>query len=160
MPLWTFKLKQKCSIWARDNQNCSVDQWNRLIFSNESIFCISFGDHEPRIWRMSYERYNAKCMKESVKFPQSVIVWGCMSATWVGKIWFLKRSINTVFDQDVLNHFLIPYIEDKFRDNEFIFQHDFAPPHTTKPTKEWRRKTRIPVLDWPANSPDANLIEN
>ena len=29
-----------------------------------------------------------------------------------------------------------------------------------KSTKEWFRKKRIPILDWPANNLDANLIEN
>ena len=29
-----------------------------------------------------------------------------------------------------------------------------------KSTKEWFTEKRIPVLDWPTNSPDANPIEN
>ena len=45
-----------------------------------------------------------------------------MSTTGVGKICLLKRSINTAVSQDVLDHFLILYIEDKLEDNEFIAQ--------------------------------------
>ena len=58
---------------------------------------------------------------KNVKFLQPVMVWGYMSATDVRKICFLKRLINAAVYQDVLDHFLIPYIEDKFWDFEFIF---------------------------------------
>ena len=63
---------------------------------------------------------------------------GCLSAPSVGKICFLKRSIATVYE-DVLGHFFIPYIEDVFGKNKFIF-------HDAKSTKEWFRE-KIPVLD-------------
>ena len=54
------------------------------------------------------------------------MVWGRMSPNGVGKIDFLKWSINAAVYQDVHDHFLIPYIENKFGDNELIFQHDLA----------------------------------
>ena len=88
------------------------------------------------------------------------MVWGCMSATSVGKIYILKRSINATVYQAVQDHFLIPYIENKFGDNQFIFQHNIAISHIVKPTKEWFKEKRIPVLDWPVNSPDTNPKEN
>lgn len=43
-------------------------------------------------------------------------------------------------------------------DSELIFQHDLAPPHTAKSTKEWFKKKRITFLDWPANCPNANSM--
>ena len=69
--------------------------------------------------------------------------WGCMSGTSVRNIRSLKRSINAAVNQDVLDHFLIPYIEDKFGNNEIILHHDFAPLHAGKSTKELREKISI-----------------
>ena len=83
-----------------------------------------------------------------------------MFATGIGKIYFLKRSLDTPVYQDVLNHFLISYIEDKFGNNEFIFQHDFVPLDSVKSTEEWFKRKTILVFNWPANSPDANPIEH
>jgi len=44
--------------------------------------------------------------------------------------------------------------------NEYIFQQDGAPCHTTKKCKKWFIENNIEVLDWPGNSPDLNTIEN
>ncbi len=41
-----------------------------------------------------------------------------------------------------------------------IFQQDLAPAHTAKSTKSWLNDHGVGVLDWPANSPDLNPIEN
>ena len=76
-------------------QNWSVDQWNPVILIDESRFCISFGDHCLRIWRKSHERCNVKYVKKKKGlFSQYGMVWGCVSATNVRKICFLKRSLN------------------------------------------------------------------
>ncbi|KAL0147320.1 hypothetical protein M9458_057377 [Cirrhinus mrigala] len=47
-----------------------------------------------------------------------------------------------------------------FKDADFIFQQDLAPAHTAKSTKSWLNDHGAGVLDWPANSPDLNPIEN
>ena len=57
-PLLTFKQKRKRSIWARDNENCSVDQWKRVIFRDDLIFIISFDYHGLHVWRKSDDKYD------------------------------------------------------------------------------------------------------
>ncbi len=47
-----------------------------------------------------------------------------------------------------------------FKDADFIFQQDLTPAHTAKSTKSWLNDHGVGVLDWPANSPDLNPIEN
>ncbi len=47
-----------------------------------------------------------------------------------------------------------------FKYADFIFHQDLAPVQTAKSTKSFLNDHGVGVLDWPANSPDLNPIEN
>ncbi len=140
--------------------NWTVAQWSKVLFSDESKFCISFGNQGPRVWRKSGEAQNPCCLKSSVKFPQLVMIWAAMSSAGVGPLCFLKSTVNTAIYQDILEHFMLPSTDKLYGDADFIFQQDLAPAHTAKGTKSWFNDHGVTVLDWPANSPDLNPIEN
>ncbi len=80
-------------------------QWSKVLFSDESKFCISFGNQGPRVWRKSGEAQNPCCLKSSVKFPQSVMIWAAMSSAGVGPLCFLKSTVNAAIYQEILEHF-------------------------------------------------------
>ncbi len=128
--------------------------------SDESKFCISFGNQGPRVWRKSGEAQNPCCLKSSVKFPQSVMIWAAMTSAGVGPLCFLKSTVNTAIYQEILEQFMLPSADKLYGDADFIFQQDLAPTHTAKGTKSWFNDHGVTVLDWPANSPELNPIEN
>ncbi len=96
-PLLKQKQRQKHLIWAREKNNWTVAQWYKVPFSDESKFCISFGNQGPRVWRKSGEAQNPCCLKSSVKFSQSVMIWGAMSSAGVGPLCFLESSQRSHF---------------------------------------------------------------
>ncbi len=55
---------------------------------------------------------------------------------------------------------MLPSADKLYRDADFIFKQDLAPAHTAKGTKSWFNDHGITVLDWPANSPDLNPVDN
>ncbi len=146
--------------WAKEKKNWTVAQWSKVLFSDESKFCISFGNQGPRVWRMSGETQNPCCLKSSVKFPQSVMIWAAMSSAGVGPLWFLKSTVNVAIYQDILEHFMLPSADKLYGDADFIFQQDLASAHTAKGIKSWFNYHGVTVLDWPANLSDLNPIEN
>ncbi len=159
-PLLNQRQRQKRLTWAVEKKNWTVAQWSKVLFSDESKFCISFGNQGPRVWRKSGETQNPCCLKSSVKFPQSVMIWAAMSSAGVGPLCFLKSTVNTAIYQEILEHFMLPSADKLYGDADFIFQQDLAPAHTAKGTKSWFNDHGVTVLDWPANSPDLNPIEN
>ncbi len=60
----------------------------------------------------------------------------------------------------LLEHFMLPSADKLYGDADFIFEQDLAPAHTAKSTKSWLNDHGVGVLDWPANSPDLNPLEN
>ncbi len=82
-----------------------------------------------------------------------------MSSAGVGRLCFLKSTVNAAIYQEILEHFMLPSADKLYGDADFIFQQDLAPAHTAKGTKSWFNNHGVTVLDWPANSPDLN-IEN
>ncbi len=155
-----YSCRQRCLTRAKEKKNWTVAQWSKVLFSDESKFCISFGNQGPRVWRKGGEAHSPSSLKCSVKFPQSVMIWGAMSSAGVGQLCFLKTNITAPLYQYILEHFMLPSADQIFKDADFIFQQDLAPAHTAKCTKSWLNDHGVGVLDWPANSPDLNPIEN
>ncbi len=90
--LLNHRQRQRHLTWAKEKKNWTVAQWTKVLFSDESKFCISFGNQGPRVWRKGGEAHSPSCMKSSVKFPQSVMIWGAMSSAGVGPLCFLKTT--------------------------------------------------------------------
>ncbi len=81
-----YSCHQKHLTWATEKKNWTVAQWSKVLFSDESKFCVSFGNQGPRVWRKGGEAHSTSCLKSSVKFPQSVMIWGTMSSAGVGPL--------------------------------------------------------------------------
>ncbi len=80
-----YSCRQRRLTWAKEKKNWTVAQWSKVLFSDESKFSISFGNQGPRVWRKGGEAHSPSCLKSSVKFPQSVMIWGAMSSAGVPK---------------------------------------------------------------------------
>lgn len=99
-------------------------------------------------------------MKETVKFPTKVMVWGMFTAQGVGRLHVCEGTVNAIKYIDILERKALPQLREWFGDGDFHFQQDSAPCHTAKVVKAYLLRKRVPLLDWPGNSPDLNPIEN
>ncbi len=50
-PLLNNRQRQKRLAWAKDKKDWTAAEWSKVMFSDESKFCISFGNQGPRVWR-------------------------------------------------------------------------------------------------------------
>ncbi len=146
-PLLKQKHRQKHLTWAKEKKNWTVAQWSKVLFSDDSKFCISFGNQCPRVWRKSGEALNPCCLKSSVKFPQSVMIWAAMSSAGVGPLCFLKYTVNAVIYQEILKHFMLPSADKLYGDADCTLP---------KLPNAGSKVHGVTVLDSPAISPDLN----
>ncbi len=141
-PLLNQRQRQKRLTWAVEKNNWTVAQWTKVLFSDESKFCISFGNKVPES--------EGRVERHRIHVAWSP-VWSFHSQWWF---------VNAAIYQEILEHFILPSADKLYGDADFIFQQDLAPAHTAKGTKSWFNDHGVTVLDWPANSPDLNPIEN
>ncbi len=69
---------QKCLTWAVEKRT----QWSKVLFSDESKFCISFGNQGPIVWRKSGEAQNPCCLKSSGEVSTVSDDLGCHVICW------------------------------------------------------------------------------
>ncbi len=106
-----YSCRQRRLTRAKEKKNWTAALWSKVLFSDERKFCILFGNQGPRVWRKGREAHSPSCLKSSVKFPQSVMIWVAMSSAAVGPLFFLKTNITAPVDQYILEHLMLPFAD-------------------------------------------------
>ena len=72
----------------------------------------------------------------------------------------ITSTVNAQVYIEILDICLITSIENRFGDDDVIFQDGNASCHRAKSVKAFLQEKRISSMTWPGNSPDVNPIEN
>ena len=159
-PRLTVKMKEDRLRWAREHQNWTTEDWERVVFSDESTIAV-LDDRVQTVRRRPGEEFLPECLKKTVKFPTKIMVWGAISIFGPSRLHIVNGTMDSIQYTQVMEKRLKPQIRDWFEDGEkCIFQQDSAPCHVSKLSMSWFQQNHIQVLKWPGNSPDMNPIEN
>ena len=89
------------------------------------------------------------------------MIWGCFTSRGVGGYCKIDGIMNANLYQQILHEDLMGTIRaHDFTVKDIIFQHDGDPKHRANSTKQWLKRNKVTVLDWPPQSPDLNPIEH
>jgi transposase len=161
-PYLKKKHRQLRLNFAKKYKNWGVEEWSKIIWSDESKFMIFGSDGRKYCWKKPKEPLTDRHVVPTVKFGGGcIMVWGCFSSFGVGNIVRIYGNMNGELYRQILKDDLLGTIEwhgvDK---SDIIFQQDNDPKHTANLTWQWFEDNDIDVLEWPPQSPDLNPIEH
>ena len=161
-PLLTKKHISQRLNFAKKYSEWTVDDWKKVVWSDESKFSIFGSDGREYCWVKPGSPLSRERVKPTVKYGGGkVLVWGCMTFDGIGYMCKIDNTMDGELYREILSGEFLQTLEwyqlDK---SEIIFQHDNDPKHTAKLTKEWFVDNGVMVLDWPSQSPDLNPIEH
>lgn len=157
----TNKLKRK--TWAELHKKWTPDQWRKVVFSDESTFSLYPTSGAVTVWRKGGQTYNQNCISSRVRCGGGKVnVWGSISFEGVGSLIVLDGIVNANKYLNILSDHVHPMMQTLFEDGSGIFQDDNAPIHRATIVKKWfeDHESDTHHLDWPPQSPDANIIEH
>ena len=157
-PYISKKNKMSRLKFATEHVIWTEEQWDCVHFSDESKFNL-FSCDKRFVRRSPKEQYSPQCTKSSIKFGGgSVMVFGMISAAGTEPLVRLHTKIDaTVYNEILKKH--IPNLRTVIN-QQAVFMQDNAPCHTAKSVKTFLSEENVIVMEWPAQSPDMNPIEN
>lgn len=143
-------------------QSWTEDEWKQVIFSDETKINRFQTDGQSWTWKRTGESMQAKDHKQTVKHGGGNIkVWGCFTSYGPGPLHRIEGNMNREMYLAILQQYLCGTVSNMpHPSHEVVFQHDNDPKHTAKCVQAWLATQEFQLLQWPAQSPDQNPIEN
>jgi transposase len=158
-PFVSKKNQNKRKKWCRERINWTVDEWKKVLWSDESPFVFRFNQKE-RVWKLMDEKFHPSLLTGTVKHDDKIMVWGCFSWYGTGRLYKIRGTMEKMQYKNIIQRQMLTSAEELYPDGDYIFQQDNDPKHTSKVVKRYLEYKNVNVLHWPAQSPDLNPIEN
>lgn len=150
--------------WAKEHRDWTVDDWKKVIFSDETKVNMWESDGATYTWKEKNQPDRPHNVKQTMKHGGgSLMVWGCMTS--LGPGYACQIYDGTMNSEDYI-HILSTTYKDTLdyyglTHDDVLFQQDGDPKHTSITSRKWFKRMGIKYIqDWPAQSPDLNPIEH
>ena len=160
--------------WAILHKGWTPEQWNKVVWSDETIVKLNGSGRHERCIRKKGEAFRKEnCVPTFQSGRVSIMVWACFTGEKLGPLIVCESgSVDGEAYSEILFDGLLSFVDDLLEvpndpttinvatENSLLFMHDNAPCHKSTDVKEILEETNIPVMKWPPQSPDLNPIEN
>ncbi len=144
--------------WANAHIGWRLALWRGVLFTDESRFSLYRADGRQRVWHRVGERFAEVNVVDRVAHGGSgVMVWAGVCYGQQTQVHFINGILNAQrYRDEILRPIAVPFIHD----HHLMLQHDNARPHVARICTQFLEAENIPVLAWPAYSPDMSPIEH
>jgi transposase len=159
-PYLTDIHKKRRLASAKMYKNWTIDDWKKVVWTDEASFEKGKNSRLVRVWRLADEANKMQCLASTFKSDRaSVMVWGAIRYDSKSELVIMDKHRRTAKDfvDQVYEGPLRRFWTDELG---LILMEDGAPVHRSNAPKKWREDNNIAKLDWPAQSPDLNPIVN
>ena len=174
-PHWKPRHIQVRSQFARVHQTWNLE-WRNIIFSDEKKINLDGPDGFKHYWHELGSRYLHYSKRPGG--GNSYMVWGAFGFGGCLPLMECRGNMTALRYQDLLQRVNLEDNGELVGGEGFTFQQDNAPIHyvslilllcnvfknltsyNARSTVQWLRDRHIPILLWPALSPDLNPVEN
>ncbi|UYV83541.1 Transposase [Cordylochernes scorpioides] len=155
LPLTPPNRRQRLE-WCRARSTW-MTEWHRVVFSDESRFCLSSDSRRVRVWRRRGERSNPAAIVERPTVRQrGIMVWGAIAYDSRSPLLPIQGTMTAQrYVDDVLRPVTLPYLQGV---PNALYQQDNARPHTARISQQALQD--VQMLPWPPYSPDLSPIEH
>lgn len=145
--------------FAQGYADWSVDQWGRVLFSDETYFPL-FGNSQVWVQRPVGAAFDPQYIANFQPHSEKVSLWGCFCCSGVGQAELFTGTFDAPSYRDILQGNLLPTARHFYPQGQWWFQQDNALQHTSILARHWFHNHGVSLLDFPPFSPDLNPIEN
>ncbi|UYV75726.1 Transposase [Cordylochernes scorpioides] len=155
LPLTPPNRRQRLE-WCRARSTW-MTEWHRVVFSDESRFCLSSDSRRVRVWRRRGERSNPAAIVERPTVRQrGIMFWGAIAYDSRSPLLRIQGTMTAQrYVDDVLRPVTLPYLQGV---PNALYQQDNARPHTARISQQALQD--VQMLPWPPYSPDLSPIEH
>lgn len=147
--------------FCKDHKNWNVEDWKKVIWSDETKINRFQSDGKEYYWHRPHEKLRKHQVKQTMKHGGgSLMVWGCFTWWNVGPLVKINGIMKKEHYLHILETNLPDFVDESAYPEEVTFQQDGDPKHTAKIVKDWLKNQKFKTMQWPAQSPDLNPIEN
>jgi len=153
-------------VWSKQQKKDKRD-WNKVYWSDEVTFHVGENRNVYYVTRGSGsgEEWLDKNLVPSFKSGRTAVgVWSCYCGDEMGPLVIVPKGSTMTAErylETVKKHFVPFYrrIKRKYG-NGVVIQKNNAPWHTAKVVRAYWKRIKIPLVQWPAQSPDLSPIKN